>query len=168
MENKEKNENNENKENKVNVYIEIEKGSNIKYEYDKDKKELVIDRILDAPFVYPYSYGFIPNTLAKDNDELDVLIITDKPISNNSFYDVYIIGALVMEDEKGMDEKIITVLEEDYETIKDIDDLDEKKKDNIFTFFSEYKKKSIGKWSKVIGYINKDLSIQLYKNSLLV
>ena len=53
---------------KIDVYIEIEQFSNIKYEYDKDKKELIIDRILDEPFVYPYAYGFIPNTLADDND----------------------------------------------------------------------------------------------------
>jgi len=155
-------------ENKINVYIEIEKGSNIKYEYDKTKKELIIDRILDEPYVYPYAYGFIPNTLAQDNDELDVLIITDKKIENNKYYDVFIIGSLVMEDEKGMDEKILAVFEEDYSTIKDIDDLDDKIKDSIYTFFSEYKKKSIGKWSRVMGFINKDLSLKLYEKSMII
>ena len=152
-------------EKKINAYIEIEKGSNIKYEYDKNKKELAIDRILDEPFVYPYAYGFIPNTMAQDNDELDVLIITDKNLKNDKYYDVFIIGALVMEDEKGMDEKILAVFEEDYSTIKDIDDLDDKIKDSIHSFFSNYKKKSIGKWSRVMGFINKDLSIKLYETS---
>jgi inorganic pyrophosphatase len=155
-------------ENKIKVYIEIEKGSNIKYEYDKTKKELIIDRILDEPYVYPYAYGFIPNTLAQDNDELDVLIITDKTLENDKYYDVFIIGSLVMEDEKGMDEKILAVFEEDYSTIKDIDDLDDKIKDSIYTFFSEYKKKSIGKWSRVMGFINKDLSLKLYKKSMII
>lgn len=154
-------------ENKIKVYVEIEKLSNIKYEYDKDKKELVVDRILNEPFVYPFAYGFIPNTIADDQDELDALIITDKEIKNDTYYDVYIIGTLVMEDEKGMDEKILTVFEEDYETIKDISDISNSIKDEIHYFFSNYKKNSPGKWSNVIGFINKELSIQLYQKSII-
>ena len=152
---------------KVDVYIEIEKNSNIKYEYDKKNKKLEIDRVLDKPFVYPYAYGFIPNTMADDKDELDALIITDKDIKNDQYYEVYIIGSLAMEDEKGMDEKILCVLEEDYENINDISDLNKNIKDNIHYFFSNYKKKSIEKWSKVIGFINKELSIELYKKCIL-
>ena len=153
---------------KIKVYIEIEQFSNIKYEYDKNINKLIIDRILDEPFKYPYSYGFIPNTLADDNDELDALIITNTKIVNDAYYDVYIIGCLVMEDEKGMDEKILCVLEEDYEEINDISDLNINIKDDIYNFFSNYKKKSIEKWSKVIGFINKELSIELYKKTLVV
>ena len=153
--------------NKVTVFIEIEKLSNIKYEYDKDKKELVIDRILDLPFVYPYAYGFIPNTLADDNDELDALIITNKELKNNANYDAYIIGTLVMEDEKGMDEKLLCVFDEDYQEIQDIDDLSENIKNSIYDFFSNYKKKTIGRWSNVIGFINKELSIKLYEKSIV-
>ena len=154
-------------DNKITVFVEIEKYSHIKYEYDKIKKELFIDRILDSPFVYPYAYGFIPNTLADDNDELDILIISNKKIKNNKYYDVYIVGALVMEDEKGMDEKILCVFEEDYKNITDIDDISEEIKNEINDFFSNYKKKNIDKWSKVIGFINKELSIDLYKKSIL-
>ena len=58
---------------KINIYIEIEKFSNIKYEYSKTDKKLIIDRILDEPFRYPYAYGYIPFTLASDGDELDIL-----------------------------------------------------------------------------------------------
>lgn len=153
--------------NKINVYIEIEKNSNIKYEYDKNEKKLIIDRILNEPFIYPYAYGFIPNTLANDNDELDVLIITDKKLNNDFFYDVHIIGALAMEDEKGMDEKILCVLNEDYENIKDIYDLSDKIKEKIFYFFSNYKNNISGKWSKVNDFINKKLAIQLYEKSII-
>ncbi len=152
---------------KIKAYIEIEKSSNIKYEFDKEKKELLVDRILDKGFVYPYAYGFIPNTLGDDNDEVDVLIITNKELKHNTIYDAYIIGSLVMEDEKGMDEKIISVLEEDYEKVSDILDLDENIKNDIYNFFKDYKKNSIGKWSKVIGYINRDLSIKMYEKSIL-
>lgn len=154
-------------ENKIQVYIEIEKLSNIKYEYDKSKKELVVDRILNEPFVYPFAYGFIPNTIADDQDELDVLIISDKEIKNDNYYDVYIVGTLVMEDEKGMDEKILAVFEEDYESMNDINNISNSIKDEIHYFFSNYKKNSPGKWSNVIGFINKELSIQLYKKSII-
>ena len=153
---------------KIKVYIEIEQFSNIKYEFDKIQNKLIVDRVLDDPFVYPYPYGYIPGTLADDKDELDVLIISNKKIINDSYYDVYIIGCLVMEDEKGMDEKILCVLEEDYDKINDIHMLTKNTKDSIYNFFSNYKKKSIGKWSKVIGFINKDLAIELYKKTLIV
>ena len=149
--------------NKISVYIEIEKSSNIKYEYDKIQKKLIIDRILDEPFVYPYAYGFIPNTLADDNDELDALIITDINIENDKFYNAYIIGSLIMEDEKGMDEKILCVLQEDYNKIKDLDNLNDEIKDKIHYFFSNYKKNNIQKWSKVIGFMNKEMSLKLYQ-----
>jgi len=152
---------------KVDIYIEIEKDSNIKYEFCKKKNALIIDRILDNPYIYPYAYGFIPNTLAEDGDELDVLILTDDIIKNDTYYTGYIIGCLVMEDEKGMDEKILCVFEKDYEKIKDINDIDEDTKNKIYSFFENYKKKTIGKWSNVIGFINKELSINLYNKSII-
>ena len=122
---------------KIKVYIEIEQFSNIKYEYNKTTKKLEIDRILDDPYVYPYAYGYIPNTLADDNDELDILIISNKKIKNNSYYNVYIIGCLVMEDEKGMDEKILCVFEEDYNSIFDISKIENDIKNSIYTFFTK-------------------------------
>jgi inorganic pyrophosphatase len=149
---------------KINVYIEIEKGSNIKYEYDKESKKLIVDRILDEPYVYPYAYGFIPNTMAFDNDELDVLIITNKYIKNDEYYSVYIVGCLVMEDEKGMDEKILCVLEEEYDKMNN---LTEESKESIYDFFSNYKKKDIHKWSNVLGFISQEMSIELYKKMIV-
>jgi inorganic pyrophosphatase len=153
---------------KINVYIEIEQNSNIKYEFNKNTNKLEVDRILPEPFVYPYSYGYIPNTLAEDGDDLDILIISNKEILNDNFYDVFIIGVLLMEDEKGMDEKILCVLEEDYLNINDISDLDIESKNKIYYFFENYKKKTPGKWSKVIGYKNKEYAIQLYKKSIVI
>ena len=72
-----------------------------------------------------------------------------------------------MEDEKGMDEKILCVLEEDYININNVNDLNKNVKDSIYNFFSNYKKKSIEKWTKVIGFINKELSINLYHKSII-
>jgi len=148
------------------VYIEIEKGSNIKYEYDKSKATLVVDRILPESHGYPFAYGFFPGTLAEDGDELDALILRSKnDIQNNKVYPVHIVGALSMEDEKGMDEKILCVLADDSEHIQDITDLDNATKDAINTFFSTYKLNSPGKWSKTYGFMNKSQAIQLYAKS---
>lgn len=151
----------------IKVYIEIEQYSNIKYEYDKTEEKLLVDRILEYPYFYPYAYGFIPNTIGNDNDELDILIITDKKIINDRYYNVYIIGLLEMSDEKGMDEKVLCVLEEDYDKIYDINCLDKKQKENIFWFFSNYKNNTDGKWSKVMGFQNKEFANNLYKSCLL-
>ena len=154
-------------EQRVRVFIEIEKGSNIKFEYDYQKNSLVIDRLLPYPYFYPYAYGFIPNTLAMDGDDLDILIITDKKIRNNTYHEVYIVGVLIMEDEKGMDEKLLCVLENDFETIKNITDLDETVLDNIKAFFTNYKSTTPGKWSRVLGFEDAKHAIDLYKKSII-
>ena len=136
---------------KVKVYIEIEQYSNLKYEFDKNENKLILDRILPYPYFYPFSYGYIVNTLADDGDDLDALIITCKEdIKMNNYFDVYIIGVLIMEDEKGMDEKILCVLEEDYYMIKNIDNISDEVKENIHWFFSNYKKKNYEQMVKSI------------------
>uniref|UniRef100_A0A6C0E2P6 inorganic diphosphatase n=1 Tax=viral metagenome TaxID=1070528 RepID=A0A6C0E2P6_9ZZZZ len=157
-------------ENLVNVYVEIEQFSNIKYEYNKETNHLEIDRLLSKPYVYPYAYGFIVNTLAEDGDELDILIVSDhkkNTYTNDSFYNVYIIGALDMEDEKGRDPKILCVSKEEYVKIKDINDLTDTVKNNIYRFFTNYKNDVPGKWSKVTQFINKHDAVKLYKESKL-
>jgi len=151
----------------VEVYVEIEKHTNIKYEFCKSTNALLVDRILPYPYFYPHAYGFIPNTLAKDNDELDILIISDNYLTNDAFYRVKIIGALLMEDEKGEDDKILCVLEEDSEHIKDISDLSEDTLNGLFWFFSNYKSTTPGRWSKVGGFKNKEEAIKIYLSTLL-
>ena len=152
---------------KVTVYIEIERDSNVKYEFDKVTQKLVVDRILPHPYYYPYAYGFIPNTLAMDNDELDILVITDQKLEKNKYYDTVIIGVLVMEDEKGMDEKVLCVLEEDSSKITDIADVTKETLYNIHWFFSNYKNKTENRWSNVIGFENKEFAVELYNKSLI-
>jgi inorganic pyrophosphatase len=151
----------------IQVYIEIERGSNIKYEFDKKENKLLIDRILPDSYVYPYAYGFIPNTLAMDGDDLDILVITDNHLEKDKYYTVFIVGVLIMEDEKGMDEKIICVLEEDATKIQNLIDLDKQVLDKIHWFFSNYKKNTYGKWSKVFGFENKEFATRLYKKSMI-
>jgi inorganic pyrophosphatase len=152
---------------KVIVYIEIEKDSNKKYELNKETNKLELDRILPYPYYYPYSYGFIENTLATDNDELDALIITDEKIENDKYYIAYIIGVLIMEDEKGLDEKVLCVLEKDYHHVKSLYDLSYDILENIYWFFTNYKKKTPNKWTIVHDYKDKDYAITLYNKYLL-
>jgi len=138
------------------VYIEIEKGSNIKYEFNKETRHLEVDRILPSPFVYPYAYGFIPDTLAADGDELDALIICDEPLGNDRTYDAHIFCALRMEDEKGMDEKVICTL--------DGSDVSPATLAKIEQFFATYKKGCVSKWSRTAGFMSKEAAIELVAN----
>ena len=93
--------------NSVEVFIEIQKGSCIKYEYDKKKKALVCDRILHTPFAYPFNYGFIFNTLSLDGDPLDVVVLTDHELLPGSYVKCNILGCLETTDDEGDDPKII-------------------------------------------------------------
>jgi len=144
---------------KIKVYIEIEKNSNEKYEFNHEKKKLELDRILNGGYFYPYAYGFALNTKASDNDELDILIISDKNIMKDQYYEVFIVGVLVMEDEGGLDEKILCVLEEDYENFI----LDSEISNKIDYFFRNYKNNTIGRWSKIYGFEDKSFAIKLYE-----
>ena len=89
--------------------IEIEKGSKVKYEMDKQTGMLLLDRILFTSTHYPASYGFIPRTYADDGDPLDVLVLCTEPIAPLSLVQVYPIGVITMIDNKNMDEKIIAI-----------------------------------------------------------
>ena len=152
---------------RVRVYIEIEKNSNLKYETCKETNKLVLDRILPHPYSYPYPYGYIVDTRAADGDDLDVIVLTEKSIMKDTYLDVYIVGVLIMEDEQGMDEKILCVLPEDVNQITDIGDVDLDIQLRIEWFFSNYKTNTPGKWSLVSGYRNKSCAINLYKSCLL-
>lgn len=148
------------------AYIEIKKHSNIKYEYDSIQEKLIVDRILDYPYFYPYHYGFIINTLADDNDELDVLIITDNDFDLGSIVEINVVGALVMEDEKGMDEKIIAVSKNNNpNNINDLKDLNADILTDIKWFFENYKSKDKNRWSKVHYFINKPKTLEIIEKS---
>jgi len=145
--------------NTVKIYIEIEKGSNVKYEYNKESKQLEIDRVLIKPHAYPYAYGYIPDTLAADGDDLDALIVCDIPLMNDTTYTAYIVGALRMEDEKGMDEKVLCTLED-----STLENLSPDVLAEIETFFATYKKDTPGKWSKTFGFMGKKEAVALYES----
>src|SRR5471030_2746172 len=89
----------------VNVFIEISKDGDIKYELDKDSGIIMVDRFLYTAMRYPFNYGFVPNTLADDGDPLDILVLCDKTLLPGTVIQVTVIGMLEMEDEAGIDTK---------------------------------------------------------------
>lgn len=127
----------------VDAFIEIPKESYVKYELDKKTNLLRCDRILKLPMPYPENYGFIPKTLAQDGDELDILVITKEGLQPGSLIESRIIGYLEMEDEKGVDEKIISVPSDKIDTyftnVKDISQLPLLTLNKIKYFFQHYK-----------------------------
>jgi len=137
----------------VNVIIEVSAQSNVKYEMDKESGALFVDRFLHTPMFYPANYGFLPHTLADDGDPLDALVITRFKLQEGSVIKARPVGVLIMEDEKGMDEKIICVpakkLDKAYENVNDINDLPEQVLEEIKHFFEHYKDLEKGKWVKV-------------------
>lgn len=144
----------------VNVIIEVSANSSqpIKYELDKESGALFVDRFIATPMRYPCNYGFIPNTLSDDGDPIDVLVISEYPIDNGCVIPCKPIGVLLMEDEKGGDEKIIAVPHEkmnsEYSILNEIDDVPEILLNKIKHFFEHYKDLEKGKWVKVSGFKN--------------
>jgi inorganic pyrophosphatase len=93
----------------LNVIIEIPRGSRNKYELDKETGLLRFDRLLYSSVHYPADYGFIPRTLADDDDPLDVLVMTTEPLTHGCLVVVRPIGVFEMSDDKGLDEKVLGV-----------------------------------------------------------
>ena len=159
---------------KINAVIEIPYGSNIKYEIDKASGALYVDRVLYGAMFYPANYGFIPNTLADDGDPADVLVLNEYPLAAGSVIPCRLIGVLIMEDESGMDEKLLAVpvskIDPRYEGIKSISDLPKATLDKIKNFFETYKLLEPNKWVKVKDFASAaeaekilDKAIKAYK-----
>jgi len=135
----------------LNVIIEVAVGGEpIKYEMDKASGALFIDRFLYTPMRYPGNYGFVPHTLSDDGDPIDVLVASTRVIVPGAVVNSRPIGVLMMEDEKGNDEKIIAVpsvkLTRRYEQVQQITDLPGITLDQIQHFFEHYKDLEPGKW----------------------
>jgi inorganic pyrophosphatase len=141
----------------VNVVIEVQVGGEpIKYEMDKESGALFVDRFLYTPMRYPGNYGFIPHTLSGDGDPCDVLIANTRAIVPGAVMSVRPVGVLLMEDEGGLDEKIIAVptskLTQRYDKVKNYSDLPEITLQQIQHFFEHYKDLEPGKWVKVLRW----------------
>ena len=93
----------------IDIIIEIPKNSRIKYEKDELTGKIRCDRYLRTPFNYPYNYGYIPNTLAPDNDPIDVFVLMDEPLYPGTIISVTILGAFKMIDNGESDDKMIAI-----------------------------------------------------------
>ncbi len=149
------------------VNVLIENSANalpVKYELDKESGCLFVDRFVATPMHYPCNYGFIPNTLSEDGDPIDVLVPTEYPIVPGAVIPCKPIGVLIMEDEKGMDEKVIAVptvkMNSEYSRIDELKDLPEILMNKIKHFFEHYKELEKGKWVKVSDFKDSKIAKQ--------
>lgn len=126
----------------VNVVIEIPTGSSHKIEWNRELAVFQLDRVDPAIFAKPTNYGFIPQTLDEDGDELDALIITDAPLSTGIFLEAKVIGVLKFEDDGEIDDKVIVVPADDRNTgnaISSLEDLPKQLLAQIEHHFTHYK-----------------------------
>src|SRR5215471_19231119 len=148
----------------VNAVIEIPQGGvPVKYELDKTSGALFVDRFLHTAMFYPGNYGFIPHTLSADGDPCDAVVpgavIRCRPV-----------GALVMEDEAGGDEKILAVpvdaLHPFYAGIKSYRDLPSIMCEQIAHFFQHYKDLEKGKWVTIVKWLDAEPAEQLVMDAI--
>lgn len=155
----------------VNVLIENPMGGEpVKYELDKESGVMIVDRFLHTSMVYPGNYGFIPHTLSGDGDPVDVLIITRQAVMPGCIMRVIPVGVLLMEDDAGIDEKIIAVphpkLYPYHDNVTDIDQIRPILRDKISHFFTHYKDLEPNKWSKVLGWGNAEKAAELIQEGI--
>lgn len=126
----------------VNTVVEIPQGSFLKIEWHRDTATFMIDRVEPSIYAKPVNYGFIPQTLDEDGDELDTLVVCDQPIPTGVWLEARIVGVLNFIDDGEADYKIVVVPADDRNTgdsIKTLDDLGERWKQQITEHFAHYK-----------------------------
>ncbi len=138
----------------IDVVVEIPRGSRNKYEMDKERGVIRLDRRLFSATVYPSDYGYIPETLGEDGDPLDALVLLDDPTFPGCWVSARPVGVFWMEDDKGPDAKIICVAAGDprWDHVRDIDAVFPSLLDEIAHFFEVYKMLEPDKHSNTRGY----------------
>ncbi len=156
--------------NNIKAIIEISYGSNIKYEIDKDSGALVLDRVMHSAMFYPANYGFINQTLSQDGDPADILIITPYPLAEASLVECRLVGVLIMEDESGIDEKLLAVpsskIDPSFDEIQDLQDIPKHTLAKIKNFFETYKMLEPKKWVKVQGFKDKKSATKILEDAI--
>lgn len=149
----------------VEALIEIPAGSQNKYEYDKEKGRFVLDRVLYSPMHYPTEYGYLEGTLAEDGDPLDILVLTTFPTFPGCVIEARVIGALVMSDDKGQDEKLLAVPVNDprWNHVNSLEDVSPHTLKEIAHFFEVYKDLE-NKKTVIEGWKDAEFAKQLYED----
>ncbi|MEO8863371.1 MAG: inorganic diphosphatase [Candidatus Saccharimonadales bacterium] len=153
----------------INTVIEIPKWSTLKIEWNRHKAIFVLDRVEPSIFAKPVNYGFIPQTLDEDGDELDTLVLTNDPIPTGINVSAKVIGILNFEDDGEMDYKVICVPEDDRNTgaeLNTMDDLHNRWKQKIEHHFTHYKDLKKPGSTKVLGWGNADDAKKIIKECI--
>lgn len=128
----------------VNTVVEIPEGSRLKVEWDRQRAVFMLDRVEPKIFAKPCNYGFIPQTLDEDGDELDTLIICPEPLTTGVWLEARIIGVLRFEDDGEVDDKVVVVPADnrDDDRINSLDDIPQlvKQLEHHFTHYKDLKK----------------------------
>jgi len=144
----------------IHILIEIPAGSSIKYEQDEETGRIYVDRFVPTAMNYPENYGSIEGAKGKDGDLLDALLLTSQPILPGMWMKARVIGMLEMEDEEGIDHKLICVPEKTKQDIvcggwQEISDVPQYRLDKIKQFFEHYKDLEPEKWVKINTFVGK-------------
>lgn len=152
----------------VEAVIEIPMGTKNKYEIDKEKGRIKLDRVLYSEMTYPAEYGYIEHTLAEDNDPLDILVLASTKTFPGCIVDARVIGYLDMVDNDEKDHKIIAVMDKDprFEDIDEIKDVNKHTIREIRHFFQTYKDLQQNKKVEVYDFHSKEEALQLIEDSL--
>jgi inorganic pyrophosphatase len=155
----------------INVLIEIPQGGvPVKYELDKASGALFVNRFLHTAMYYPANYGFIPNTLSEDGDPCDAMALSQMPVAPGAVIRCRPVGALLMEDEHGVDEKILAVPVDDlnpyYDEVESYSDLPPIMREQIEHFFRHYKDLEKGKWVKGLRWVDQDEAYELIRRAI--
>lgn len=145
----------------INVVIEIPTGSNHKIEWNRKLACFELDRVEPIAFAKPCNYGFIPQTLDEDGDELDALVITEQPLTTGVFLQAKVIGVMKFIDDGEVDDKIIVVPADDrnngnaYNSLEDLPEQLIKQLDFHFNHYKDLKKPGS---TKVEGFFGVDVA----------
>ncbi len=147
----------------IEAIIEIPMGTQNKYEVDKKKNRIKLNRVLYSKMTYPAEYGFIEETIAEDGDPLDILVLATTQTFPGCIVDARVVGYLDMYDSGEHDQKIISVVDADprFEDINDINDIKELQLKEIKLFFRNYKELQPGHHVEVLDYYCRDEAIKL-------
>lgn len=153
----------------VNTVVEIPQGSFLKIEWDRKRAAFVLDRVEPSIYAKPVNYGFIPQTLDEDGDELDTLVVCDEPIPTGVWLEAKIIGIMNFEDDGDLDYKIVVVPADDRNTgdsINKLADLGERWQQKIADHFNHYKDLKKPGTTKVTGWGDAEAAKKIIAESI--
>ena len=151
----------------INTVIEIPKWSTLKIEWNRKLAIFQLDRVEPSIFAKPVNYGFIPQTLDEDGDELDTLVLTNDPIPTGVYLEAKVIAVMRFEDDGEVDDKIVCVPADDRNTdnaISSLDDLHEQWRKKIEHHFNHYKDLKKPGSTKVLGWGDAEEAKQIIKS----